>query len=70
MLRPWSGGERARLCSGLWAQHQPAPGQADAHQRSRPWLPLTPATLARSQRRVQAPRPSVAAVGGRGLGQG
>jgi hypothetical protein len=54
-LRPWSGGARARPCSGLRAQHQPAPSQADAHQCPRPCPPLTPATPARSPRRVQAP---------------
>jgi hypothetical protein len=38
-LRQWSGGVRARPCSGLRAQHQPAPSQADAH------LPPAPETL-------------------------
>jgi hypothetical protein len=69
-LRQWSGGAPARQCSGPRAQHQPAPSQADAHQCPRPWPPFTPATPARSQGRVHAPRPSVAAVGGRGSGQG
>jgi hypothetical protein len=43
-LRPWSGGAQARPCSGLQAgaQHQPAPSQADAHQRPRPWYGVPP----------------------------